>query len=71
MDLSIDSRFKIQNKIGEGSFGSIYEGIDIKTSKKVAIKLVRVNNRIGTNKSTESSANQRRKGNASFRVKEQ
>ena len=39
MAIVIASRFRIVKKIGNGSFGDIYQGIDIITSEKVAIKL--------------------------------
>ena len=32
--------FKLKKKIGEGSFGQIYIGIDINTKEEYAIKLV-------------------------------
>ena len=32
-------KYKVKKKIAEGSFGSIYEGIEIKTQNKIAIKL--------------------------------
>ena len=33
-------RFKVIKKIGGGSFGTIYEGVDILTLDRVSIKLV-------------------------------
>ena len=32
-------KYKVLKRIGEGSFGSIYEGINIQTNEKIAIKL--------------------------------
>ena len=40
MDIRIADRFKVVKKIGSGSFGRIYEGLDIYTKERVAIKLV-------------------------------
>ena len=34
----VKDRFIIGNKIGAGSFGEIYHGIDSKTGKEVAVK---------------------------------
>lgn len=41
MDLTknIANKYKIIQKIGSGSFGSIFEGINTRTSEKVAIKI--------------------------------
>jgi serine/threonine protein kinase len=39
MDIRIANRFKVIKKIGNGSFGKIYEGQDTITSERVAIKL--------------------------------
>ncbi len=33
-------KYQVKEKLGKGSFGVVYDGIDIKTNKKVAIKLV-------------------------------
>jgi serine/threonine protein kinase len=35
--------YKLKKKIGEGSFGRIYIGINIDTKEEYAIKLVRIN----------------------------
>lgn len=35
----INKKYKITNKIGNGSFGSIYKGINIRTNEDVAIKV--------------------------------
>jgi len=43
MDKVLCGQFLIQKKLGAGSFGTIYEGEIISNSKKVAIKLERVN----------------------------
>jgi len=39
MDIVIGNQFKIIKKIGEGSFGEIYEAVSIKRGNKVAVKL--------------------------------
>ena len=40
MDIRICDRFKIIKRIGSGSFGKIYQGIDLMTNERVAIKIV-------------------------------
>jgi len=40
----INKKYKIINKIGEGSFGSIYKGQNIRTSEFVAIKVESIKN---------------------------
>ena len=44
-ELLIANRFKVIGKIGGGSFGDIYEGLDSRTGQKVAIKLEKVMNK--------------------------
>lgn len=39
MEIQIANRFQIVKKIGGGAFGAIYEGKDLMTHQKVAIKL--------------------------------
>ena len=36
--------YKLKKKIGEGSFGRIYVGVNMDTKEEYAIKLVRKNN---------------------------
>lgn len=36
----IRSRYQLEEKMGSGTFGVVYSATDIKTGKKVAIKLV-------------------------------
>ena len=35
----INNKYKLIEKIGEGSFGSIYKGENIRTREKIAIKV--------------------------------
>ena len=40
MDIRVaDNRFKLIKKIGSGSFGKIYEGQDLMSQARVAVKL--------------------------------
>jgi len=39
MDPIISGRYKLGRKIGEGSFGEVYTGIDLERQEKIAIKL--------------------------------
>uniref|UniRef100_A0A915IN38 Protein kinase domain-containing protein n=1 Tax=Romanomermis culicivorax TaxID=13658 RepID=A0A915IN38_ROMCU len=39
MELRIGNRFRLGRKIGSGSFGDIYLGLDVETNEEVAIKL--------------------------------
>jgi casein kinase 1 len=41
----VGNKFKISKKIGSGSFGEIYEGLNLETNDPVAIKLESVNTR--------------------------
>lgn len=41
-EIIIQSKYKIVKKIGNGSFGSVYEGIKLRTNESVAIKLERL-----------------------------
>ncbi|EEB07027.1 CK1/CK1/CK1-D protein kinase Hhp2 [Schizosaccharomyces japonicus yFS275] len=45
VDLRIDSKYKIGRKIGSGSFGEVYLGLNIITGQQVAIKLEPINTR--------------------------
>jgi serine/threonine protein kinase len=40
MELRVGGKYKFLKKLGNGAFGDIYSGINIKTSEEVAIKLV-------------------------------
>lgn len=42
IDTILLDRFLVKEKIGKGSFGIVYEGVEIKTNKKIAIKIVRI-----------------------------
>jgi casein kinase 1 epsilon len=39
MDLVIGGKFKLGRKIGSGSFGELYLGINVQTGEEVAVKL--------------------------------
>ena len=36
----LNGRFKIESKLGEGGFGAVYKGVQVATSRKVALKLL-------------------------------
>lgn len=40
VEIRVGGRYKLGKKIGAGSFGEIYEGVDIFSGQEVAIKLV-------------------------------
>uniref|UniRef100_A0A2P2LRC3 Protein kinase domain-containing protein n=1 Tax=Rhizophora mucronata TaxID=61149 RepID=A0A2P2LRC3_RHIMU len=40
MEPRVGNKFRLGRKIGSGSFGEIYLGINIQTTEEVAIKLV-------------------------------
>jgi casein kinase 1 epsilon len=40
MDHVIGGKFKLGRKLGSGSFGELYLGINIQTGEEVAVKLV-------------------------------
>ena len=40
VEIRVGGRYRLGKKIGAGSFGEIYEGIDIFSGQEVAIKLV-------------------------------
>jgi serine/threonine protein kinase len=42
----VNKKYEILSKIGEGSFGSIYKGINIRTKENVAIKIEHINDNI-------------------------
>merc|ERR1719274_364009 len=39
MDLSVGNKYRLMRKIGSGSFGDIYLGVNLQTGEEVAIKL--------------------------------
>jgi serine/threonine protein kinase len=47
VEIRVGGRYRLGKKIGAGSFGEIYEGVDIFGGQEVGIKLVRLNN-LGT-----------------------
>ena len=44
-DIRVGGKFKIVKKIGSGSFGEIYEGVNLESNDPVAIKLEMINSR--------------------------
>lgn len=42
MEITIGNRFSIKKQIGSGSFGEIFQGIDLQTNQNIAIKLEKV-----------------------------
>lgn len=40
VEIRVGGRYRLGKKVGAGSFGEIYEGIDIFSGAEVAIKLV-------------------------------
>jgi len=40
----INNKYKLIEKIGEGSFGSIYKGVNVRTKELVAVKIESINN---------------------------
>jgi serine/threonine protein kinase len=40
MELRVGGKYRFTKKLGNGAFGDIYSGINIKTNEEVAIKLV-------------------------------
>ncbi|CAG9330366.1 unnamed protein product [Blepharisma stoltei] len=45
LDIRVGGRYRIGKKIGSGSFGEIYLGVDIQTNEEVAIKLEKIESR--------------------------
>ena len=39
MEIRVGGKYKLSKKLGKGSFGDLYSGINIKTGEEVAIKL--------------------------------
>ena len=39
--IMIGNRYRVHKKLGKGSYGIIYQGVDIRTNEQVAIKLER------------------------------
>ena len=38
-DFKVGKQYKIDHKVGNGSFGEIYQGLDLVTKELVAVKL--------------------------------
>ena len=43
MDLRVGGKYNITKRLGSGSFGDLYAGINVKTGEEIAIKLELVN----------------------------
>ena len=43
LEVRVHNRFIMGHKIGSGSFGEIYHGIDAETGKEVAVKMESIN----------------------------
>ncbi|KAI1501971.1 casein kinase I isoform delta [Biscogniauxia marginata] len=41
-DILIDERYRVDRKIGEGGFGKVYSGTDLKSGEEVALKLTHI-----------------------------
>jgi serine/threonine protein kinase len=41
LEMRVANKYRLGKKLGQGSFGDIYIGVNITTSEEVAIKLVR------------------------------
>lgn len=39
MEIRIAGKFKICKRLGKGSFGELFQGLNLKTNEEVAIKL--------------------------------
>ena len=40
MELRVGGKYKVMKRLGQGAFGEIYSGVNVKTNEEVAIKLV-------------------------------
>ena len=39
MELRVGGKYKVTKRLGQGAFGDIYAGVNVKTNEEVAIKL--------------------------------
>lgn len=39
MEIRVGGKYKITKKLGQGAFGFLYSGVNLKTNEEVAIKL--------------------------------
>lgn len=44
-DVRVGSRYRLANKVGSGSFGDIYTGVDVRSGVEVGVKLESVKNK--------------------------
>ena len=42
MELRVGGKYKVTKRLGQGAFGDIYAGVNVKTNEEVAIKLVSI-----------------------------
>ena len=42
MEIRVGGKFRVCRFLGEGAFGKIYQGINLKTNEEVAIKMERM-----------------------------
>jgi serine/threonine protein kinase len=47
MELRVGGKYKFTKRLGQGAFGDIYSGINIKSNEEVAIKLVSRSGKVG------------------------
>ena len=43
MELRVGGKYRFSKRLGQGAFGDLYSGVNIKSNEEVAIKLVSFN----------------------------
>ena len=43
MNIVVGDRYKLLRRIGQGSFGQVFEGVDLISGARVAVKLEEIN----------------------------